>query len=147
LLRLALWCKICSILEKVHGLMRRMYIVLLQDGILYRHLSGLFDLWYHSILVSLLIFLSGWNICGDRGVLKFPTTTVLGSICVFKSNSACLMKLGTYNLIVISCWFIAPLIVWSDFLYLTNLKLKDSVLEEFSLLFQFWMIALLGRVS
>jgi hypothetical protein len=71
-----------------------MYIVLLQVGILCRCLSGPFDLWCHSILVSLLIFLSGDISVGDRGVLMSPTTTVLGSICVYKSCSVCLMKLG-----------------------------------------------------
>jgi hypothetical protein len=50
LLRLTLWSKIWSVLEKFHGLLRKMYIVLLLDGILSRHLSGPFDLWCHSIL-------------------------------------------------------------------------------------------------
>jgi hypothetical protein len=43
---------------------------------------------------------------GDRRVLKSPTTTVLESICAFKSFSVCLMKLGAltlgaYRLIII----------------------------------------------
>jgi hypothetical protein len=49
----------------------------------------------------------------DRGLVKSPTTTVLQSICAFKSFSVCLMKLGTLMLdayrliIVISFWCIA----------------------------------------
>jgi hypothetical protein len=52
----------------------------------------------------------------DRGVLKSPITTVLESICAFKSFIVCLMKLGalmygTYRLIiVISFWCTSPFI-------------------------------------
>jgi hypothetical protein len=52
----------------------------------------------------------------DRGVLKFSTTTMLESICAFKSFRVCLVKLraltmGAYRLIiVISFWRISPLI-------------------------------------
>jgi hypothetical protein len=35
---------------------------------------------------------------GNRGVLNFPTTIVLESICAFQSFRVCLMKLGTLTL-------------------------------------------------
>jgi hypothetical protein len=50
------------------------------------------------------------------GVLKSPTTTVLESICAFKSFRVCLMKLGAWSLgayrliIVISFCCISPFI-------------------------------------
>jgi hypothetical protein len=50
------------------------------------------------------------------GLLKSSTTTVLESICAFKSFSVCLMKLGlltlgAYRLIsVISLWCTVPFI-------------------------------------
>jgi hypothetical protein len=47
-----------------------------------------------SLLISRLDDLS----IGDRGILKSQTTTVLGSICGFKSFSVCLMKLGALTL-------------------------------------------------
>jgi hypothetical protein len=53
---------------------------------------------------------------GDRGILKSPITTVLESICNFKSFSVCLMKLGALTLgayrliIVISFSCISPFI-------------------------------------
>jgi hypothetical protein len=84
-----------------------MYIVLLQDGILYKYLSGPFDLWCHfNSKVSLWIFGLDDLSIGDREVLKSPTTIVLGSICVFKSSSVCLKKLsaltwGTYKLKIV----------------------------------------------
>jgi hypothetical protein len=70
---------------------------------------------------SILVFLC-WFFClhdlsiDDRGVFKSLTTTMFESICVFKSNSVCLMKLGTpmlgaYKLtIVIYSWCIAPFV-------------------------------------
>jgi hypothetical protein len=64
-----------------------MYIVLLQDGILCRHLSVPLDLWCCFSLGFLCWFffcLDDLSIV-DRGVLKSPTTTVLGFICGFKS--------------------------------------------------------------
>jgi hypothetical protein len=107
--------------RRSNGLLRRMFIVLLQDGILCRHLSGPFDLWCHLILEFLCWFFCLVDLSiGDRGVLKSLTTNVLGCICVFKSISACLMKLGAMTLgryrliIVISSWCVAPL--WSDLL-------------------------------
>jgi hypothetical protein len=49
----------------------------------------------------LLIFCLDDLSIGERGILKSPTTTVLESICVFKSFRVCLMKLGTYMLIIV----------------------------------------------
>jgi hypothetical protein len=69
-----------------------MYIVLLQDGVLCRCLPFDLRVSFNSS-VSLLLFGLGDLSISDRGVLKSPTTTVLGSICVFKSSSECLMKL------------------------------------------------------
>jgi hypothetical protein len=55
---------------------------------------------------TLLIFYLDDLSIVDRRVLKSPTTTVLGSICGFKSFIVCLMKSGTltlgiYKLIVV----------------------------------------------
>jgi hypothetical protein len=102
-------------------------IVLFQDGILNRCLSGLFNLWCHLTLeLFLVLFLNLDQLSiGDRGVLQSPTTTVLRSICDFKSISIWLMKLGamtmgTYKLIlsISSCW-IAPFISmkWPFFVF------------------------------
>jgi hypothetical protein len=62
---------------------------------------------------------------GDRGVLRSPTTTVLESICAFKSFKVCLMKLGALRLgayrfiIVISFFGLFPLLLaWNVLLYL-----------------------------
>jgi hypothetical protein len=56
--------------------------------------------------ICLLIFCMDDLSIGDKGVLKSPNTTVLVSICAFKSISVCLMKLctltlGVYRLIII----------------------------------------------
>jgi hypothetical protein len=60
LLRLLCDLKCGLLWRKFHGPLRRMYIVLLHDGILCRHLWGPFDLWCHLILeFLLLIFLFG----------------------------------------------------------------------------------------
>jgi hypothetical protein len=65
--------------------------------------------------IFLLTFCLDYLLIDDRGVLK-STTTVLASVCAFKSFSVSLMKLGaltlgTYRLIiVISFWCIAPFI-------------------------------------
>jgi hypothetical protein len=72
---------------------------------------------------------------GDRGVLKCPTTTVLESICDFRSFRVCLMKLGALMLgayrliIVISFWYISPFISMecSYLSCLINLSLKSSL--------------------
>jgi hypothetical protein len=66
--------------------------------------------------ISLLSFHLDDQSIGDRGVLKSPTTTVLGTICDFKFFSVCLMKLGALTLgackliIVTSSLYIAPFI-------------------------------------
>jgi hypothetical protein len=46
----------------------------------------------------LLIFYLDDLSIGDREVLKSPTTTMLESICAFKSFCACLMKMGALTL-------------------------------------------------
>jgi hypothetical protein len=111
-----------------------MHSVLFQCDMFCRHLSGSFNVCCHLILRFLC-----WFFClddlsiGDRGVLKSPTTTALGSICCFKSFSICLMKLcalklGSYRLIiVISSWCIAPFIImkWPSLSLLTNVSLKS----------------------
>jgi hypothetical protein len=56
--------------------------------------------------ISLLTFLLDDLSISDRGVLKSLITTVLESICAFKSFGVCLMKLGTlklgaYSLIIV----------------------------------------------
>jgi hypothetical protein len=56
--------------------------------------------------ISLLIFCLEDLSIGDRRVLTSFTTTVLGSICAFKSFNVCLMKLGAlilgaYKLIIV----------------------------------------------
>jgi hypothetical protein len=48
--------------------------------------------------ISLLIFCLDDLSIGDREALKSPNTTVLESICAFKSFSVCLMKLGALTL-------------------------------------------------
>jgi hypothetical protein len=71
----------------------------------------------------------------DRGVFKSLTTTVLESICAFKSFNVCLMKLGALTLtasrliIVISFWCIAPFISikWLSLSHLTNVNLKSTL--------------------
>jgi hypothetical protein len=76
---------------------------------------------------------------GDRGVLRFPTTTVLEFIYVFRSFRVCLMKLGAlmlgaYRLIIISFWCIFPFISMEcpSLSHLINVSLK-SILSEISI--------------
>jgi hypothetical protein len=95
-----------------------MYIVLLLDEIFCSYQLGPFGFMVSfSSRISFLIFCLYHLSIGDRGVLKSPTTTVLESICAFKSFSVCLMKLGALTLgayrliIVISFWCIFPLLV------------------------------------
>jgi hypothetical protein len=111
--------------------MRRMYIVLLLDEIVCSHQLCPFVLCCHLVLGFLC-----WFFClddlsiGNRGVLKSPTTTVLESICAFKSFSICLMKLGAYRLIiVISFWCIVPFISMKcpSLSHLTNVSLKSTL--------------------
>jgi hypothetical protein len=60
--------------------------------------------WVHLIdgviisRISLLIFCLDDLSIGDRGVLKYPTTTVLESMCGFKNFNVCLMNLGSLTL-------------------------------------------------
>jgi hypothetical protein len=59
-----------------------------------------------STKISLLVFCLDDLSTGGKWVLKYPTTTVLKSICAFKSFSVCLMKLGAltfgaYRLIIV----------------------------------------------
>jgi hypothetical protein len=69
-----------------------------------------------SSRISLFIFCLDDLSIGDRGLSKSPTTTVLESMCAFKSFSVYLMKLGTLSLgayrliIVIFFWCIASFI-------------------------------------
>jgi hypothetical protein len=114
---------------QLHGLLRRIYIVLLQlikyiDELFWRHQLGPFDLRCHLVL-GFLCWFFWYNLSiGDRGVLKSPTTTVVGSLCAFKSFSVCLMKLSALTLgacrliIVTSFRCSAPFIVWSYLLCL-----------------------------
>jgi hypothetical protein len=102
--------------RKFHGLMRRMCVVLFCTCVEYFADTCQVQLIYGCLLV--LEFLC-WCFCldkisiFDRGALKSHTTTVLGSICDFKSFHVCSMKLGTLILsackliIVISSWCIA----------------------------------------
>jgi hypothetical protein len=60
---------------------------------------------FSSRISSFVYFLDDLSIV-DRVVLKFPTTTVLASICDFKFFSVCLMKmealpLGAHKLAVV----------------------------------------------
>jgi hypothetical protein len=97
-----------------------MYIVWTLDKIFCRHQLGPLDLWCDLVLELVFVWMTYWQ----WGVLKSPTTTVLVSICAFKSFSVCafksfsvcLMKLGALTLdecrliIVISFWCIYPFI-------------------------------------
>jgi hypothetical protein len=86
-----------------------------------------------SSRISLLIFFQDDLPVGDQRVLKSPTTTVLGSISVFKSFCVCLIKLGalmlgSYKLmLVISSCCVAPFISMKSFL--TYLSLNSTLLH------------------
>jgi hypothetical protein len=115
-----------------------MYIVQKLDEIFCRHQLGPFNLWCDLVLE--LIY---WFFClddlsvGDWGVLKSPATTVLESICVFRSFRVCLMKLGALTLgayrliIVISFWSISPFISMEcpSLSHLKNVSLKSTLSE------------------
>jgi hypothetical protein len=71
---------------------------------------------------------------GDSAVLKSPTTTVLESLCAFKSFSVCLMKLGAltlgaYRLLIISLCCISLFISMKcpSLACLTNVNLKSTL--------------------
>jgi hypothetical protein len=107
-------------------LLRRMCFVLVEDGILCRHLSGPLDLWCHSILEFLCWLFHLYDLSiGDRGVLTFPIPLCCG-LFVVKSSSVCLMNVDTLTLgackftIIIFYWCIAPFISmkWSSLSFL-----------------------------
>jgi hypothetical protein len=133
LLRLVLCPKIWSILEKFHGLLRRMHIVQKLDEIFCR--NQLESIWSMVWLVIdfFIDFLIRWPMYWWWGVLKSPTTTVLESVFVFRSCRVCLMKLmlGAYKLIiVISFWCISPFISMECPLsHLINVYLKSTLSE------------------
>jgi hypothetical protein len=86
-----------------------MYIVWKLDEIFYRHHMGSFDLWCDLILEFLyrfFVWMTYLLVMG--GVLKSPTTTVLGSIYDFRSFIICLMKSGALSWvhIVDNCYFL-----------------------------------------
>jgi hypothetical protein len=84
-----------------------MYILMLSDEMFCRCQLGSFDPWHHLVLGFLCWFffcLDDLSI-GDTGVLKFPTTTVLESICAFKSFNVCLMKVDNCYFLLKYCPF------------------------------------------
>jgi hypothetical protein len=132
LLRFALCPNIWPIFEKIlWAVEKNVYC-----EIFCRHLLGLFDLWYDSVLEFLY-----WFFClhdqsiADRGVLKSPTNTVLEFIYIFRSFRVCLMKLcaltlGAYKLIiVISFWCIPPAVSMEcpSLSHLVNVNLKSTL--------------------
>jgi hypothetical protein len=118
LLRLALCPKIWSIFEKdPWATEENVYCVQKLDEIFCRHQLGPFHLWYDLFLEFLYWFFCSDDLSiGDGEVLKSPTTTMLESICAFRSFKVCLMKLGALTfdvhwlIIVISFWCISPFI-------------------------------------
>jgi hypothetical protein len=84
-----------------------MYIVQKLDEIFCGHQLGPFDLWCDLVLEFLYQFFGLDDLSiGHRVVLNSPTTTVLESICVFRSFRVCLMNsgaltLGAYRLIIV----------------------------------------------
>jgi hypothetical protein len=115
--------------------LRKMYIVQMFDEIYCSHQLGPFDLWCDLVLTFHWFFCLDDLSTGDRGVLKSPTTTVLGSICGFKSFRICLMKLGVLTLgackviIIISFWCSSPFIHMKcpSLSLLNNLSLKSTL--------------------
>jgi hypothetical protein len=90
-----------------------MYIVQILDEMFCIDQLGPFNLWCDLVIEFLYFFfyLDDLSI-GNREVLKSPITTVLESICAFKSFRVFLMKLGALTLgvitsiIIISFWHI-----------------------------------------
>jgi hypothetical protein len=86
-----------------------------------------------SSRISLLIFLFWWPMYWWWGVLKTPTTTVLESICAFKSFYVCLMKSGAltldaYRLIIVNFLFMyCPFYYYEVSLYASFDKYKFEV--------------------
>jgi hypothetical protein len=93
-------------------------------------------MWFCS-RISLLIFCLDDLYIGDRGVLRYPTITVMEFIYVFRSFTVCLMKLGVLTLgayrliIVISFWCISPFISMEcpPLSHLINVGLKSTFSE------------------
>jgi hypothetical protein len=115
------WGLICALryvllCRMFHGLLRRMYIVLLLDETFCRHQLGPFDLWCHLLLGFLVDFFVWMTYVLVTGILKSSTTNALESLYAFNSFSVCLMKVDAQTLdahmltIVISFWYIAPFI-------------------------------------
>jgi hypothetical protein len=134
LLRLALCPKIWSILQKVPWAAELSSIIHgMFDEIFCRHQLGTswcdlvleFPYWFFVWMTYLLVM----------GVLKSPTTTVLESVCAFKSFRVCLMKLGALTLgacrsiLVIFFWFISPFISMKcpSLSHLINVNLKSTL--------------------
>jgi hypothetical protein len=72
---------------------------------------------------------------GNGRVLKSPTTTVLESVCAFKSFSVCLMKLvaltlGAYRLIIVISFCCITLVIsmqCPSLSHLINVSLKSTL--------------------
>jgi hypothetical protein len=138
LLSLALCPKIWSIWEKVPwAAENNLNCFVVGWNILQTSVRSLWSMASFSSRISLLSFCLDDLSIGDQGVLKFPTITVLESICVFKSISVCLMKLGaltlgTYRLIIIiSFWCISPFISMKcpSLSFLINVSLTSTLSE------------------
>jgi hypothetical protein len=117
LLRIPLWLKIWSILEKVPWANEKnVYYAELGWNILWTSARSIWPMVWFSFRISLLIFCLDDLSIGYTGVLKSPTTTVLESVYVFSSFRVYLMKLGSLTLsahrlvIAISFWCISPFI-------------------------------------
>jgi hypothetical protein len=84
-----------------------------------------------SCRIFLLNFCLDDQSIADKGVLKSPTTTVLESVCAFKSFGVLgALTLGAYRLIiVISFWYISPFISMKcpSLSHLTNVSLKPTL--------------------
>jgi hypothetical protein len=127
------WDLLCALLHvlfwwKFHGLLRT-YIILLQDGILCRHLSVPLGLWCYSVLEFVDFLLSEWPLCWWWMSIKVFHHHCVGVYLWLKSFSVCFMKLGAPTLsacqlmIVISSWSIAPFVsmIWPSLSLLTIL--------------------------
>jgi hypothetical protein len=115
LLRILLWPNIYrphdTFWGKSHGLLRKMYILLMLGGTFCRYLLHLFD----SLCSLTLSYLCWWTI-DQNAVLKSSLIIVFGSICPFIFSNTYFMKLDTLTFgaskfrIVLSSWCIAPII-------------------------------------
>jgi hypothetical protein len=136
LLRLALWPKIWSILEKFPwAAEKNVYCA----ELFCRYQLDPFDLWYDLVL-GFLYWFCVWMtyLLVMGGVLRSPTVTVLEFIYVFRSFRVYLMKwdaltLGAYMLIiVISFWCISPFISMecSSLSCLNNVKFEIYFVQD-----------------